>query len=863
MKKIIISLMFLAVGSIAIAAENVQKFVLDNGQTVIIKEVHSNPIVTMDTWIRTGSINENDKNNGVSHFLEHLFFKGSQDYAPGEFDKILETKGAITNAATSKDFTHYYITIPSRFFDEALKLHSNMLLKPLIPRKELEKERKVVLEEISKDANSPQQVVYDNLVSLLYLEHPYKRKVIGKSSIIETIHRDEILDYYNKWYIPANMVTVIVGDVDTASALEKVKDDFAGNSKKVEKINYPKEKPLTQQQRKLAYLPAQSGYMLIGFRGVDLNNSDSYALDVLATILGDGRSSIFYKKIKDKLQLAFSISASNAGFRDDGIFYISANFLPEKLNKLESEIFAEIAEIQKLGVTEEQVNLAKNIIERDTYYQRESISNIAQELGYVSVISGDIKIYDNYISNIKKVTPQDVKRVAEKYLGVEKSAVSIVLPESSKEVKTNNVHEPVYKADLLSEKNGTSEYKLQNGAKLLLTPNESNEIVAISILAKGGAFIEPKYGTANLMASTMLKGTKKYSSQELAEILEDNGIKVSPSNRSDTFKVDVLTTTPQYQKTLDLLAEIINNATFSEYELNKVKNEKLNIIKSSRDIPLNLALENYKHLIFDGTPYSNSTINLEKNIPQISKADIESYYTKVFAPQNIVVSINGNVDKDKTVQAFSKMFKSNNSEQFDFATKKDEIKRITAPKKSEKIVPSTNTDWIILGWQAAGFDNKKDYAALQVIDSLLGTGMSSRMFKNLRDQEGLAYQLGSSYSANALRGAFIVYIGTNPETYEKSLNGLWKEINCLKTEFVGSKELQDAKDKLLGHYLISLETNMDKAATIGWYELVDSNYNFSKEYETLINSVTESDIMRVANKYFRENNYVLSTVKNK
>ena len=148
MKKLIIAICVMLLSAAAFATENVYN--LDNGQTVIIKEVKTNPIVTVDTWIKTGSINETDKNNGVAHFLEHLFFKGSKNHAPGEFDKLLETKGAVTNAATSKDFTHYYITIPSKYFNEALSLHADMLLNPLIPRKELERERKVVLQEISK-----------------------------------------------------------------------------------------------------------------------------------------------------------------------------------------------------------------------------------------------------------------------------------------------------------------------------------------------------------------------------------------------------------------------------------------------------------------------------------------------------------------------------------------------------------------------------------------------------------------------------------------------------------------------------------------------------------------------------------------
>ena len=861
MKKFIILLIILFNTICTNASELAQKFVLENGQTVIIKEIHSNPIVTMDTWIKTGSINEDDTNNGVSHFLEHLFFRGSKNHAPGEFDKLLETKGAITNAATSKDFTHYYITIPSKYFNEAMELHADMLTNPLIPRKELEKERKVVLEEISKDENSPQKILYENLVSLMYTQHPYKRKVIGQRNIIETIHRDEIIKYYDKWYYPSNMITVVVGDIDTKTALDKIKKEFSVNNKKPDKPVYAKEKPLTKQLRKIEYLDTQSGYILIGFRGVDVNNSDSYALDVLATILGEGRTSVFYNNIKDKLQLAFSIDASNNGAKDDGIFYISAKFIPDKLDKLQSEIFKEIELIKQNGVSEAQVNLAKNIIERDTYYQRESVSNIAQEIGFVMVTSGDIKVYDNYVDNIKKVTPQDVKRVAEKYLGIEKSAVSIVLPEKSKEVKISEKKQTEGSPVFISEYGDSKKYKLPNQSTLILNQNDSNKIIAISIYAKGGSFLENKYGTANLMASTILKGTKKYSSRELAEIMEDDGIKIIPSVRSDAFILNVLTTEQQYEMTLELLSEIINNATFSEYELEKVKQEKLQTIRQSRDLPLNLAIEGYKDLIFKGTPYTNSTILLEKEIPQISREDIITYYKNIFTPENIVISINGNVDKDLTTNHFSTIFNSENGAKIDLNNFKGRITPLSNAQQTIKTVPVTNTDWIFIAWQTAGLDNIKDYATLKVIDSLLGTGMSSRMFKNLRDQEGLAYQLGSGYSANALKGAFIIYIGTNPQTYQQALDGLWKEINLLKTEFVGTKELQEAKEKLSGNYILSMETNMEKASTEGWFETALSNAEFINEFVNTINSVTETDIMRVANQYFKKNNYVLSVVK--
>lgn len=861
MKKLLMVFVSLIIGTSVFAAD-AAVYNLENGQTVIIKEVHSNPIVTIDTWIRTGSINENDKNNGVSHFLEHLFFKGTTKLAPGEFDKILETKGAITNAATSKDFTHYYITIPSNYFELALELHSDMLLNPLVPRKELEKERKVVIEEISKDETNPQNVLYENLVSMLYKTHPYKRKVIGTREIISTIQREEILDYYNKFYVPSNMVTVIVGDVDSEKTLELVKKGFNGGSKKVSAETFPAEKPLTCQVRKIVKLPSQSGYMLIGFRSVKVTNSDSYALDVLSTILGGGRSSVFYKNIKDGKQLAYSIGTSNSGYKDDGIFYVSANFVPENLEKLESAIFEEIKNIQKNGVNSEQLELAKNIIERETYYDRESISNIAQEIGYTMVTSNDIKFYDDYVENIKKVTADEVKRVANKYLGVEKSAVSIVLPENINEVEisSNQKAETPEPALVVSENSQTKKYKLSNGAELLVTPNDVNEIIAISIYAKGGTFLDKIPGTSVLTADVMMKGTRHYSSSELAKILEDNGIKISPSVRADTFMVNVLTTKPQYEKTMELLNEVLNNATFDDFEIEKTVNEKLNRIKSDRDIPLQVALENYKSLIFEGSPYSYTGKIFEKTYPKITHNDIVEYYDNIFAPQNVVISVNGNVDGEKVAKDFSNIFANKKGETFDYKQYENLIGKLTAPKSEIKIMPETKTDWIFIAWQAAGLKNKKDYAALQVIDSLLGTGMSSRLFKNLRDQEGLAYQLGSAYGPNMAGGPFVVYIGTNPENLDKAQKKLLEEVFRLKKEFVGSKELQEAKDKLIGNFIISQETNLEKASTLGWFEVSGRGYEFKDEYVELINSVTESDIIDVANKYFTSN-YVLSVVK--
>ncbi len=858
MKKFILVAAIMLCANLAWGSQ-AQMFRLDNGQTVVIQEVHNNPIVIIDTWIKTGSIDEDDSNNGVAHFLEHLFFKGTKNHSTGEFDKILETKGAITNAATSKDFTHYYVTIPSKDFNLALELHADMLSNPMIPRNEMEKERKVVLEEINKDLKSPSRILQENMNSMMYETHPYKRKVIGRSDVIEKITRESVLDFYNSHYSPSNMITVVIGDVDTNKTLERIKEVFNSEYKKQTKTIYPKEAQITKQKKKVEYIKTESGYMLIGFRGTPISDNESYAMDVLATILGDGRSSVLNQVIKEKKRLAFSVEAGNSTMKDDGIFYISANFEPEKCQAVQNAIFEEIKKIQKNGVTDEQLNLAKNIIERNTYYSRESVTNIATEIGYTIALTNDIKFYDNYLTNIKNVSKEMVKKVANKYLGEEKSVVSILLPENSKDIPVSNVIQNGGSATLVSSDKYTQKYQLSNGATFLYTPNSVNDIIAISINAKGGQFYDKIPGTAKLTAATMLKGTKNYSPIELSQVLEDNGIEISPSVRADAFSLTVLTTKDEYEKTFELLDEVVNRASFDDIEVQKVVSDKLNAIKSSKDVPIQQAIEQYRDLIYKDTPYSISSIVLEKNLPKIKRADILEYYNKIFSPENLVISINGNVDKDDVIKKLNKIFSPReNCSNFDYKNYSEKITKTTAPR-TNTIKMDTETAWIMLGWQVDGVLNEKDFATLQVIDSLLGSGMSSRLFIDLREQQGLAYQLGSGYSPNVLRGSFMLYIGTNPATLDKAKAGLFEEIKKLKTEYVGDKELADAKEKLLGNYIIGLETNLDKATNVGWYETSGRGYEFKNKYPELINSVTDADIIRVANKYFNDN-YILSIV---
>lgn len=830
---------------------------LSNGQILIVEEVKTNPIVTIDTWVKTGSINEDDSNSGVAHFLEHLFFKGTKQHPTGDFDRILESKGAIVNAATSKDYTHYYITIPSEYFNTALELHSDMLLNPQIPRNELEKERKVVLEEISKDINTPSKKVYENLNELMYTQHPYKRKVIGSADIISTIRREEILDYFNKFYSPSNMVTLVVGDVDTQSVIEKVNTYFNKEYRKPFKKTFKKEHLLISPKRKVEYGDTETGYMMIGFRTVPIDDNETYALDLLGQILGGGKTSRLYRNIKEQKGLVYSISSSNGSFRDDGILCISANFNPLNSEKIEKSIFNEIENIQKYGVTEEELNTAKKIIEQDTYYSRESTSNIASELGYIMALTGNSDLYKNYLQNISNVNLSDIQKVAQKYLGVNRSAVSMLLPKST-DCKVSQVDKQKHSAKKISENDGITKYVVDNKSTLLVNNHRNNDIIAISIFAKGGEFLEKKIGEGTMTSALLLKGTQKYSAQELAQIMDENGIKISPSCTEDAFVINVQTTTSAIDLTVEILDEILNRAVFDDYEIEKKRSEILGVIKQKRDIPMNVAFENYKTMIFENSVYSHTNKIIEKYISSVTRNDILEYYNKIFDSKNIVISVNGNISDEKMINAFGSIFRDKNMPIFNYSDYK--VTKLTSHKEIAQSIKDLKTAWLFIGWQTAGVNNKKDFVTLKVLNTMLGSGMSSRLFRNLREQDGLAYQLGSSYTPKKLGGNFVAYIGTNPETLNYSKEKIKKEIERLKIEFVSDTELNEAKERLKGGFIVALETNSDKASATGNFEVLGFGYDFLPEYIKMIDNVTASDILSVANKYFN-NIYVESVVK--
>ena len=880
MKKILSALIILILSVSGAYADQITKAKLPSGQSVIVKEIHTNPIVMIDTWVKTGSIDENDENNGVAHFLEHLFFKGSKNYPNNEFDKILESKGALTNAATSKDFTHFHILIPSKDFETALKLHSDMLTKPLFPRVEIDKERQVVIREIERSNDNPSRILNNNFYKALYPTHPYRREVLGTKEIISTIPREEIFKFYYNNYAPENLITVIVGDVDSKQVIKQVEKYFENTqtASTAKRVSHKQDKHPEKQININSKEDVKTSSMIIGYKcGLKVTDKDSYVLDILATVLGDGKSSRFYKEIKDEKQLVQGISANHVSMKEDSVFVIGSSLNEADINSAKESIFEGIEKVKKDGITQEELLRAKKAIERSTLYSRESVTGNASEIGYSTLLTGNWNFSEEYMKNMKKVTAKEVQKAAKKYLDSRYAIIATITPKNpqnegktekityqkSEKIEKNNsakLFKPTHHNPVNCEKFGKiKRYTLSNGAILIIDKHQNNEIVAIDIKVKGGNYVNKPIGLATITAAVMDEGTEKYPKTEFAETAEENGIQISASAEKEYFNVSMQCTKPDMPLGLDMLNQVVNKARLDDADIQKTKQSAIYSIIQNRDNAANVVFEELSHALWKNTAYDTTGKSVEKYIPQITKQDVENCYKNIFDAENTIIAVSGDVNEQEMVNYFSEILNAKGTKKVDYSVYKDEF----SPLEENTVLTKNQgkeAAWVVLAWQTDGLTNKKDRAALRVINAILGSGMSSRLFSEVRAQKGLAYAVGSTFSAYVNKGSFCVYIGTEPSKAKEAENAMMYEVERMKKEFVTDKELEDAKTKLKGEAILKMETNASKAHFLSVSEQNGSgvDYYYDKFNEE-IDSVTVSDVITTANKYFSRP-YVLSKV---
>ncbi|MGI8905601.1 MAG: M16 family metallopeptidase [Candidatus Sumerlaeaceae bacterium] len=408
-----------------------QKERLDNGLTVIFKQVR-NKVVTLDVWVNTGSANEDDKLNGISHFLEHMVFKGTPRYAVGELDKAIMSVGGVWNAGTSKDFTHYHVTVASPFFSKALDAISDMIQNALIDAQELEKEKQVILEEYRRKQDNPYGLLYDELYEVCFRSGPYRRSVIGTFESISALGRDAMLDYFERYYTPENLVLLIVGDVEPAAVIPEVRKAFSGFDRKLRPMDNLEAKSLFQPgERRTLKRDVNQTYMGLAFPAPGIANPDEvFALDLASGILCDGRSSRLYRRLKEDKRLVHSISGGYPSHKFDSFFYVIATLDQENVETAATEITRTMRQLATSPPTPDELAKAKRIIRNSFEFGMETNTGQSGTIGYYYTITGSTEFLETYLERLQAITAEQVAAVADKYFSAQPSMV-VLQPDKS------------------------------------------------------------------------------------------------------------------------------------------------------------------------------------------------------------------------------------------------------------------------------------------------------------------------------------------------------------------------------------------------------------------------------------------------
>lgn len=412
-----------------------KEITLDNGLHVIMHQDNSTPIVAVSVLYHVGSKNERPDRTGFAHFFEHLLFEGTENIPRGEYMNKIQAIGGTLNAFTSNDITYYYEIVPSNQLETALYMESERMLHPKIDQIGVDTQREVIKEEKRQSYdNRPYGTILPETMKRAFEKHPYQWPVIGSMEHLDAAQLQEFMDFHKAYYVPNNAVLTIAGDIDYAQAEEWVRAYFEEIPTGPADFYRPdiKEPRKTQEIRDIVYDNIQIPAIIQAYNLPKKNHPDSYAMSMLSTYLTGGNSSLMTKELVDKQQKALAVAAIPLDLEDGGVFlmYAITNMGVEPKD-LEDQMDGLLAQVQQNGISENDFLKLQNIIENNIVSQNSSMAGIAQNLAEARVFFGDTNYINNTLEQYRKVTREDLQRVANEYLTLDGRVVLYYLPKSA------------------------------------------------------------------------------------------------------------------------------------------------------------------------------------------------------------------------------------------------------------------------------------------------------------------------------------------------------------------------------------------------------------------------------------------------
>ncbi|WP_192821090.1 pitrilysin family protein [Rufibacter sp. LB8] len=875
-------------------AVDYEKFTLDNGLQVVFHVDKSDPVVAVALTSHVGSAREKEGRTGFAHLFEHLLFLESENLGKGGLDKMsARIGGSGANGSTSRDRTNYYQTVPNDALEKMIWAEADKLgfFINTVTEQVLAKEKQVVKNEKrqSVDNNPYGHTSYVIDQNLYPADHPYHWQVIGSLEDLQNATLADVKEFYRRWYAPNNVTLVVTGDFEPGQAKAWVQKYF-GEIKKGADIPRMEKRPAVLTQTKKLYHEdnfARLPELTLAWPGVYQYHPDSYALRVLTTYLTEGKKAPFNQVIIDEKQLAPRVGMYNNNSEIAGQTMLSVRgFEKTDLNKIHSAVFEAFARFEKNGISEADLNRIKAGQEVAFYNSLASVQGKGFQLAQYNIFAGDPGFATKDIENMMSVTVEDVQRVYNQYLKgkpyvatsfVPKGQVNLVLEGSRKAsvVEEKIVEGAEEKFDLTADASypktqstfdrsqepayGKSpeisvpavwEEKLGNGLKVLGIENREVPLVQFNLRIKGGLLLEnpDKVGVANLLAESLMKGTKNKTTAELEEAIDALGASISVSADDEDISINGRTLARNYAATLALMQEMLLQPRWDAKEFDLSKQRVESQIKGQKANPNSIAANQFKKLLFgEKHILANNILGTEASVKAITLADLQAYYQNNLSPVGAAFHVVGALDKKAAVAPLATLDQNWKAKEVTFPTY-----QIPAAPATSKVyfydVPGAKQSVLRFGYLALPATHP-DFYSLSVMNYILGGGsFASQLTQQLREGKGYTYGISSSFSGSSVPGPFVIQSGVRSNvTFESA--ALVKDI--LKNYGPGftAQDLDVTKGFLVKSTARSFETMGAKLGMLSNISAYGWPVDYAKKRQQLVQGMTVEKIRSLANQY--------------
>ena len=849
----------------------VDRVQLPNGLTVLLRESDLAPVAELQIWTGAGSADERDTERGLAHFHEHMLFKGTERRGVGEVAGEIEGAGGRINAYTSYDVTVYHATMPSEAFEVGLDVLGDAVLHSVFDPEEIDREIEVVLEEIRRSEDSPGSVLGNAVFETAFARHPYRFPILGSADSVSSLDRARLRGFYERWYTPDNLVVVATGHFDRAALMAGVERAFGGLAPSGVRRERPAEPEQNTLRAAVLPRPFERSSVELAYPGVALSHPDAPFLDLATFLLGSCDSSRLVRAVKEGAGLVERIDAWCYTPLDAGVTAID---FESEAGRIEEAVAATVHEVERLRsqpVGGDELEKARTNFLASEHFERESVSGQAAKLGSFFVTGGGAGAEGAYLEAVRRATPEDLRRVAQRWWRPEALTLGVVLPEDEAgridapglrrgiERGVERAARAAARPVARHRKPERVSFELPCGAALHVTPRREVPVVAARAALRGGLLAESAAtsGLGAFLASMWLRGTESYSAAGFARAVESHAAEIDVFAGRSSFGLTLEAPSEGLEQVLDLFSEVLLAPALEPGEIERERAETLAAIERREDRLGQRAFQLLAEQLYREHPYRMPLLGSAESVSRFDPDVLRAHHQRLVKGSNLVLGVAGDVDPDEIAAALSRRLADLDDSPFEapcppVEAPPGEIRRAEIRKQRAQA-------HLAIGFHGLRVDDEDRYA-LDVISQLLA-GQSGRLFLELRDRQSLAYTVTATSIEGIAPGYFAVYIASAPEKLEAAHRGLLTELERLVDGPPEAAELDAAKRHLLGNYQIDRQRNAVHAAHLGLNALYGLSPDTASLYPERVAAVGADDVLRVARRVVRLDAYAEALVR--